>query len=132
MREIKFRAWDIKKEKMHYNIQQLDFRNLEVHYTDRYQVGEKGKDWNNTLEVEIMQYTGLKGKNGKDIYEGDCFSINRKDTGTRIGVAWVEWDNFYSRYALKDTRGEGEYNLHYFIENQEVIGNIYEHPELIN
>ena len=79
-------------------------------------------------DVELMQFTGLLDKNGKEIYEGDILKFY-------FGSKWerdqVQYDDKYAHYSLK----ESNITLNFFIENEdtlEVIGNIYENPELIN
>lgn len=119
MREIKFRAWEPNAKKMSY-------RTL-------YQISMQGFGLPiESSETVIMQYTGLKDKNGNEIYEGDCFQIKKvSKKGSETGIAIIVWDNSCSKYRLDDTLEDGEYNLHYFAKNQEVIGNIHENPELI-
>jgi uncharacterized phage protein (TIGR01671 family) len=84
----------------------------------------------------IMQYTGLKDKNGKEIYEGDIFVLfgsfkNIIEFNNGSFGYWVYPDKSY-RYFISFLE-----NKHFEINNGasnkiEVIGNIYEHPELIN
>lgn len=84
---------------------------------------------------ELMQYTGLKDKNRKEIYEGDCFEIKSNSTehkGNKIGIAWVIWNDSELGWRLSDNRESGEYNIYWFAKNCEIIGNIYENPELLN
>jgi uncharacterized phage protein (TIGR01671 family) len=72
--------------------------------------------------VEVVQYTGLKDYNGKEIYEGDIVRCQyTEDRGPRF-VDVVEWSNCEFKIG---TYGLGE------IEAEEIIGNIYENPELI-
>jgi len=79
-------------------------------------------------EIIIQQYTGLKDKNGKEIYEGDIIKYDGLTHGYLNYVSWkeeVKWDK--SRiYCSKINRNLDE--LHAI----EVIGNIFENPELLN
>ena len=106
----------------------------------------KDYDFNEILEGEkpVMQCTGLKDKNGKLIYEGDNVKyaefdwtdFSFKDWETEIAqVVWGNtYDNYYPAFDLKDTDFNGT-NAFAYLFNEgwtiEVIGNIYENPELL-
>lgn len=77
---------------------------------------------------EIMQYTGLKDKNGKEIYEGDVVKVFTNKEW-RIGIIIYE----HSGFTIDVTNNkELEYGRTSIIENlTEVIGNIYDNPELL-
>ena len=71
----------------------------------------------------LMQCTGLKDKNGKLIYEGDVV----KQNNTIYSVNW-----FNGSFCFKDTLNGKNYTVEFVMsEKQEVIGNIYENPELL-
>ena len=111
-RELKFRAWDKKHKRMSLP-------------ADAEQIF--GKIWVpfDVTEFDLMQYTGLKDKNGKEVYEGDILSLPFRfegDYSYKPSIAVVEWD-VYGWYV--NNRGECGYN------ETEVIGNIYENPELL-
>ncbi len=104
MREIKFRAWD------NVNYMSTPFTFMEI------QSGIIGF----TSEAIIMQYTGLKDKNGKEIFEGDIINAKWKD-GQHIGIE--KCPNIIPN------------GFHFYEEMDdidcEVIGNIYENHELL-
>jgi len=115
MRPIKFRAWG------YVEINKLGMFNWG---TSKWQIskwiadGERG--------VAIMQYTGLKDKNGKEIYEGDVLKWDSTGSGDENFIDVISWDNGKSAFM------SGEDFLYFEeLSEIEVIGNIYENPELI-
>lgn len=121
MRDIKFRAWDSRLAKMTYT---------PIIGNGRFYWGweQLESDWSNLDEGKqyLMQYTGLKDKNGKEIYEGDIvYHSYYKETGKMI------FDLSASAYRIEWL--DGKTNEMYRVDQKsfEVIGNIYENPELL-
>lgn len=137
MREIRFRAWDTEENKMIY---MQDYK-PQSFFEDLF-ARENGKK--NLFPRYTMQFTGLHDKNGKEIYEGDIanvtYAIPNKYPAHHYlyeqGMmdyterAVLKWDNFQARYyfELENSLFEDDWkNL-----EVEVIGNLYEHPELLS
>lgn len=123
-REIKFRAWDKKESKIR-GILKLNLNNEIYDVMLHTPTDSAPNHWclRNYDEVELMQFTGLHDKNGKEIYEGDILD----------GQMIVTWRNDLASFAL--TKQGWAYD-HYFGEavdpgHTEVIGNIHQNPELL-
>ena len=127
-REIKFRAWDKKDKRMIVGEQEFItllvtskgvFRLNPHHQEPLWSLCEKER-------FELMEYTGLKDKNGREIYEGD-FIQNDSAIGE---VEWVQEHCAFMAFTrnpsfYRHLESDGQLNL------TEVIGNIYENPELL-
>ena len=120
-REIKFRAWH-KADKQILPVIGL-FYNPDTMQLMDVNVGDSEKvDWRDQSDVILMQYTGLKDKNGQEIYEGDVVKADGLLPSTII---------FYESAFRTEKAAEP---LAYDAERYgglTVIGNIYEHPELL-
>ena len=122
MREIKFRGKDIKNNKWRYG----DFiRYSEVKSTIIENLLDT-EEWYDVDSKTIGQYTGLKDKNGKEIYEGDIVKIIYKEKD--IGKVIYEHNGF-TIDVMNMNRTYGRVS---FVNNfMEVIGNIHDNPELL-
>jgi len=133
MRELKYRMWN-KKEKKMYDVGVLDFDYKQVYMkgylnytTSSFQIED----------IELMQFTGLHDKNGKEIYEGDILQ-HLYDYCDKTDRYIVAWDNDNLQYSFENIHKrntymalEDFYDDYYGDYSIEVIGNIYENPELL-
>jgi len=152
MREIKFRAWDKINEKMIYSNGEIDYFDgdgieggaMETIFLDMWGNVEKYiHTTGGTNEVkmindaEIMQYTGLKDKNGKEIYEGDILKVELRSKDNYIGRVDFNYGQFWC--VKHNGYGGTGYDFDFLCNKDrysktaiiEVIGNIFENPELL-
>ncbi len=125
MRVPKFRAWD-KISKKIFPVTTIDFGQLHVMIEEiNGLLCERDFD-----EIELMQSTGLKDKNGKEVYDGDIVKFTLTD-----GFSYVVDEYGVVEYKLGDfyiLNGLTEYLISNINTNDiEVVGNIYENPELL-
>lgn len=156
-REIKFRAWDGKT--MFYNVQELydgygNITDREGNKLDIYEIQSPGfsnaTDYFGALLKEeniiVMQYTGLLDKNGKEIYENDViesvengmrylvhdiFPLSRfpeYHSSTPISKNTKEFGVMFSNGIREDYSDDWVSNPEFY----EILGNVYENPELVD
>lgn len=120
-REIKFRAWDKEEKEYYYDVEDTyDYRcSGRGCYADSF-----GEVLAHPERYEVEQYTGLKDKNGKEIYEGDILHIHDHILGDFV----VVWHNL--SWTIKRTVGYESLRVHKS-EDCTVIGNIHENQELL-
>ncbi|MBC2581223.1 YopX family protein [Clostridium sp. DJ247] len=123
-REFKFRAWSIRENKFYYHIQNIV--EMEEYF--------KEKD-----KFVVTQYTGLRDKSNREIYEGDIIAINNETSSVKLPVK-------FGKYAFRKYIGEcGEFSdsneiYGFYVENEYlyiqminknviIVGNIFENQK---
>ncbi len=112
MREFKFRSWNIKDKIMTCNIN----------------LGDAAVNFTGYI---IMQFTGLKDKNGKEIYEGDILAPMPNDYNPAYKGIWIIQYNRGAYEAVSPDDRTATWTPYWTEYQMEVIGNIYENPELL-
>jgi uncharacterized phage protein (TIGR01671 family) len=147
-REIKFRAWNVKKKRMFWPreftftpgggwwiTEENLFRTEKGNSTGE---GDATNDFDRTDYVGdlnasnpdscvLLQYTGLKDKHGREVYDGDLLSI--RDWPNPAQVKWSKED---AAFCIVTITGKWKpLSKTSLIQDYEIIGNIYENPELL-
>lgn len=125
MREIKFIAW-LKYEEKIVDVEGIDFMNKVINYIyNDYENNGQEIIGAYFEDIELMEYTGLKDKNNKEIYEGDIVIHHSK-------MCKIIFNVEEARFVLRDD--EFELEIPFTNNNNkrmEIVGNIYENPELL-
>ena len=127
MRDIKFRVWDN-------NLKVLYTPEMDKEEKNLWRISANGGDFTHSYDDGIlMQYTGLKDKNGKEIYEGDLIHVEEYYSGDIRIKAYngvVEFDD--GAFCINSIHANEELNEATIYNYQiEIIGNIYKNPELL-
>lgn len=142
MNEIKYRAWNIAGKQM--------FQPVSIHFGDDasgkiisvWGKNKNGFDYSlvHGESCYLLQYTGLKDKNGKEIYKGDIVNITQNAGEFHAQIIWLDdqaqfrlfptdgEDILFDDFMWLKRSGENEEILLEF----EIIGNIYENPDLLS
>jgi uncharacterized phage protein (TIGR01671 family) len=122
MRKHEYRAWE-KNLKEIIPVHNIDFDKKMINIDIA---------WRRFDEIELMEYTGLKDKNGIEIYESDICKVNTfkgiciGEVVFRKGCFWVLFEEFNTVKNVLDPLHDNSKGT-----NFEVIGNIYQNPELL-
>lgn len=128
MRPIKFRAWDKENERWVDHNQHLDESHVTASVRPPSILSFSRDDW------DYQQFTGLLDKNGKEIYEGDVVEIIDTNGLSESKKVKVVWNDEMTGYGFDEAElFDGEYWMPFCQEPYacEVLGNIYENPELL-
>jgi uncharacterized phage protein (TIGR01671 family) len=157
MRLIKFRVWDIKKKQMFYPHKECglfidaDYETSEMFVRQNIVGGEDyegGLSRDEDSKYELQQFTGLSDKNGREIYEGDIVKIERffvrpyvkngseidyNCTEGGIEIGQIIWFDIHAKFLVsyEHIRYDDSEDFDYSKSRVEVIGNIFENPELL-
>jgi len=127
-RVIKFRAWDNQSKTMFYSsdAKNFDENTGREYFPFVFEIGYKGR-----RDLELMQFTGLHDRDGKEIYEGDIVTYYNQ-YADKTYTREARWDDKFACFGLFDKGNEWCQESDWVkIKNTQVIGNIYENKYLL-
>ena len=131
-REIKFRAWSNRNKRMYCDPITVLYclAQQQAHDTNSTTPGAMSIDHAKSFGMIWMQYTGLKDKNEKEIYEDDVVEF------ISYGVTFKEhvtWSDFWHETQMGDVHSGAGFEISNLSNSDEceIIGNIHENPELL-
>ena len=131
---VRYRAWDVLAEKMIDEILMISFVRKEIigKFSDgSTSVPLKFEDERNGEDVILMQSTGLKDKNGKEIFEGDVVRQVRTQPTTENETITGVVTMIEGTWLIMNDCEQLASKLWSETDENEIIGNIYENPELL-
>ena len=142
MREIKFRVWDKECKYMHIcgeDVHDTINFDIETNRAYYYNLQNGCGSLSEDSDYVLMQYTGLKDKNGKEIYEGDVIKSYFENGLGAENKCLIIYDEYLCAFMGKELRTKQQYLFNEGNPNKkdkklkytEVIGNIYDNPELL-
>ena len=129
----KFRAWDRLRKEMNYKVMVGNCDTDDENWTCPIIWIEYRKKWLHFDDYEcIMQSTGLKDKNDKEIFEGDILACETDDEVINLNIFW---DEEHALFMFESKKYNEQEPLAELVENNtypfEIIGSVYENPELL-
>lgn len=132
-REIKFRVWDKEYQEMLYPTD-FGYRNGQFGWTTHSYLDIGCCTSNSNLsfinEIVLQQYIGLKDKTGKEIYEGDILKTEYKGVGCGMANPYSEIKYENGSFTIFNKTFK-EWNKDFEFWTLEVVGNVFENPELL-
>jgi uncharacterized phage protein (TIGR01671 family) len=125
MREIKFRAWNIAEKEMYPSVGFRDTDCGRFIIREQFMMGVK-TEIEMSSNIVLMQYTGIKDKNGIEIYEGDVVTTYGNTDKQKYEIKYLGTGYHLQSLSLKDNCSLMQAN-----ERLEIIDNIHENPELL-
>lgn len=122
---LRFRAW-LKEDREMVDVEEINFYNGEFDF-----IGDAITWMCKSDDCVLMQSTGLRDKNGKEIFEGDILSIETDEENVRVEVSW---DSKHALFVFESKKYNEKKALGELFEDNsypfKIIGNVWEHPEL--